>query len=112
MSAMLMTHRVHGIAFHRIGECNRCVGRESCCPRDCPHLEYREGGDWCAIHDRQNEPCWCGESHQVCAEFPDHPWLAVIKNDQCAYSFIRLDELGNPSSEPLPFMELSNGNSS
>ena len=106
------THRVHGIAFHRTGLCNRCIGRESCCPRDCAHLEYKDGGDWCVIHGRQHLPCSCGESHQVCIDFPDHPWLRVVKSGQCSYKFIRLDESGNVSLEPLPFMETVDANSS
>lgn len=104
---MEVTHRVHGIPFHRIGECHRCIGDPSCCDRDCPHLEFRDGGDWCAIHDNLRLPCSCepGLPHKVCADFPAHPWLNLIKIGQCSYRFVRLDGRGNPSDEPLPFMD-------
>jgi len=103
-----MTHTVHGIPFHRVGKCDRCIGGQSCCPRDCPHLTFKDGGDWCAIYDERQLPCECdtGLPHQVCIDFPDHPWLVVIMSGKCAYRFVRLDERGEPSSEPLPFMDL------
>ena len=95
---MEVTHRVHGIPFHRIGECNRCIGEKSCCSHDCPFLEHRGGGEWCGIHGHDLRP-------QVCKDFPDHPWLHVIKDGKCSCQFIRLDADGHFSSEPLPFMD-------
>lgn len=115
------THRVHGIPFNRKGECNRCDGCRKGCLEDCPHGMSDGGKPFCGIHETRHLVCReCSEAesqegqkkevtHQVCIDFPDHPWLDVIKRGVCNYQFTRLDEEGNVSDEPLPFMDLDEG---
>ena len=115
-----ITHTVHKIPFHRSGRCDRCFGRGkpacNCKPfgeavgleGDCPHLAL-DGTNACLIHDSRSEhcaTCWPGEkdkTHQFCIDFPNHPWLAVIKDERCSYIFTRLNESGEVDDTPLPF---------
>lgn len=73
-----------------------------------------DGKPFCTIHSSRHLVCEeCSDkfqggketTHQVCIDFPNHPWLWVIKEDICGYRFVRLDEEGNISKEPLPFMD-------
>lgn len=102
--------RVHGITFVRTGNCVPCSGCYQSCVVGCPHGEEdADGNPHCTIHDTKSEGCReCsdieerGVTHQVCADFPDHPWLSVIKTGMCSYKFRRVDGL---SMKALPFMD-------
>ena len=89
------THIVHGVPFVRTGLCNRCPGISAPCCIDCSHLEYKSGVNTCLIYKQRKQVCKsCSDikgkdvTHEVCIDFPDHPWLDVIKKGQCAYTFI------------------------
>jgi len=98
------THIVHGVPFIRTGECNRC-GACNCEKWNCPHFSKDvDSKTVCAIHNTLTEVCkictrdkksgWYDFGkpviHQVCADFPNHPWLNVIKNKQCGYIFTEI----------------------
>ena len=108
---MKATHRVHGIPFKRTGSCNRCG---LCCVNEpCGHYEVIEGLPTCLIYhtrDQKCEACSTREGkdvdHSMCIRFPEHPWLNVMRNNECSYRFTRLDEKGKASKEPLPFISL------
>ena len=118
-----ITHTVHGIHFSRQGECDQCKGRDrpACnCDyqgdepgmkgQDCPHFAHQGQRNVCLIQGQKHlhcDVCWPGQperTHLICAEFPDHPWLRVIMDGQCSYSFLRVDDLGELDHTPLPFM--------
>lgn len=95
------THIVHGIRFIRTGECTHCGGCDSDCLA-CPHGEKRDDGKvYCKIQETKTEVCeyctntpntkWYDDgrkvTHQVCADFPNHPWLRVITSRKCSYKF-------------------------
>ena len=89
------THTVHGVPFVRSGICNRCPGISAPCCIGCPHLEFKDGINTCLIYNTRDINCGeCCKSlgkkkynHSVCIRFPSHPWLNVIKKDQCSYTF-------------------------
>ncbi len=114
------THTVHKIDFLRAGECSRCG--ECCFKWNCRHLSMdAEGLRVCDVQGRKRDFCKeCTEDpdgsfyqqgapvdHAVCAEFPNHPWLNLIKDGICSYQFQRLNETGDPDSKPLPFQDLA-----
>ena len=87
--------KVHGCNFIRTGKCNRCG---ICCMDDkCPHFKWIDGVATCLIYDKRAEECEeCkkrlgkeGKSftHQVCIDFPNHPFLKVIHKKECSYTF-------------------------
>ena len=95
------THIVHKVPFVRTGSCNQC-GACNCKKFNCPHFSLDQDGlTLCSIHDKLNEVCKiCTNSkssgfyekgreiiHKMCADFPDHPWLKVIRNGECSYHF-------------------------
>jgi len=95
------THKVHGVNFVRTGSCNQCKGCEPDCIA-CPHGERKADGKvYCKIQDTKEDVCdYCTNNsdsewykkgrevtHQVCIDFPDHPWLGVIKKGICNYKF-------------------------
>ena len=112
---MIPTHYVHNIPFIREGKCLHCGLCEKKYP--CPHL--LSDGVTCSVHATKQKVCkectnnpdsrWYDRgtpvTHQFCADFPVHPWLRIIKNKQCGFTFTRLDEDGNISSDPLPDYE-------
>lgn len=113
-----ITHRVHKIPFERIGSCNQCDGCREDCLDECPHGTLVDGKSFCTIYETRHLVCkTCSDefhggkeiTHQICNEFPNHPWLDVIKRGICNYAFTRLDEEGEVSNEPLPFMDLDKG---
>ena len=97
------TNIVHGVPFVRTGECNRCG---ACCEeQNYPHFSWdAEHKMVCSIGNTLTEICkictkdeksgWYDGGnkviHQQCAEFPNHPWLNVIKNKQCGYTFTEI----------------------
>ena len=112
-----ITHRVHGIDFVRTGDCHRC-GACNCEKFHCPHFSKDLGNlAVCSIQDTKADVCEiCTKdtesgfyrdgkpvTHQMCADFPDHPFLHVIRNGVCGYYFKRLNEVREESIEPLPF---------
>lgn len=118
-----ITHTVHGIHFSREGTCDRCKGHpKPLCncdyqgndPNfvgdDCPHLTRVANKNTCSIYDDRHlhcETCFPdepGQTHQVCIDFPDHPWLNVIRDKVCgSYEFIRVHTDGTVDITPLPF---------
>lgn len=86
-----ITHRVHGIPFHRIGECKRCG---SC----CGVCEYLNEDGSCLTY-----PECPAYNNDLRERFPDHPWLRVIREGVCGYQFVRLTEEGERDDTPLPF---------
>lgn len=118
MSQLEITDIVHKIPFNRTGKCNRCPGvHPAPCCIDCPHFAVVGGVNTCLIYDKRHEVCKeCTDAdgaaeitHQACIDFPNHPWLWVMKEGKCSYQFTRLDKEGNVSVEPLPFINLSKG---
>ena len=106
-----MLFTVHGIEFERSGECTRCTGCSERCLNHCPHGKPdRNGGSICTVHSRKHLPCKeCSDkskrlvTHQVCIDFPDHPWLHVMRSGKCeGYSFKRTD---GGSVDELPFVD-------
>jgi len=92
---------VHGVKFVRKGFCNQCGGCDREC-LECPHGERREDGKvYCKIQDHKSEVCeYCTNNpesswyrdgkpvtHQICVDFPNHPFLDVIKSGKCNYKF-------------------------
>lgn len=117
---MEQTHRVHGISFSRSGECNRCGGC-NCEKLNCRHFSWDENHlAVCDVQGRKEKVCqactkdengvWYNGgkpvTHQMCADYPDHPWLKGIVNGNCGYTFTRIDEAGAVSFEPLPFKDM------
>ena len=105
MPVLQPTHNVHGIAFERTGACNRCG--VCCVDEDCSHYAVVDELPTCLIYNQRHNDC--GEhdySHAMCITFPDHPWLKVIKKQECSYQFARLDKDGNVSNEPLLFADI------
>jgi len=97
----------HGIAFIRSGTCRQC-GACGCDRGPCPHFYLRDGKHWCAVYDVRDqvcEPCSiaAGEeiTHESCIGFPDSPWIRVVRDGTCAYSFRRAD---GGSMNDLPFL--------
>lgn len=92
------TFRVHGVNYIRTGQCNRCG---SCEKSTCPHLSWKDGLASCDVQAKKEEICIsCSTdkdsyfynpkrqaTHQICKDFPNHPFLRVIKNEICGYKF-------------------------
>ena len=93
--------KAHGCEFIRTGKCNQCSGCDHVC-MSCPHGERRKDGKvYCKIQNTKGEVCdYCTNNpdskwykngdevtHQVCIDFPNHPWLGVIKKGICNYKF-------------------------
>ena len=104
---MATTHTVHGVDFTRSGSCNRCPGISAPCCIDCPHLEFKDGVNTCLIYKKRDITCKsCSDikgkdvNHNVCIEFPDHPWLNVIKKNQCSYTFFE-NKIGGISKKDI-----------
>ena len=115
---MNLTHIVHGISFKRTGKCNHCGA--CCVNEDCRHFSWDSEIGVCDIYETLGDVCiLCTEdktcdfyndgkpiTHKMCADFPQHPWLVVIKSGKCGYAFTRLDDKGKVSDEPLPFLDM------
>ena len=102
-----MKFKVHNIEFIRSGSCNQCGGCGDKCVK-CPHGEPYKDGSKCTIYDTRNLHCKeCSEihrefiNHQICIDFPNHPWLDVIRRGICSYKFERVD---GGSMDDLPFV--------
>lgn len=105
----------HGIQFERTGSCTNCGGCDSDCS-NCPHGKLTDGKWLCEIYETRGEVCkYCTENkdsswyrdgkevtHQVCIDFPNHPWLNVVRKGVCTYQFRRVD---NKSMDTLPFVK-------
>ena len=99
------THKCHGILFERKGDCNRC-GACGCERRNCPHFSWDNGLATCSIQDTKEEVCtvctknkkggWYREgkpvTHQQCEDFPEHPFLNVIRKGECNYTFTPINK--------------------
>ena len=100
--------KVHGIEFERSGTCSQCGGCGRKC-LTCPHGEPDKDGSKCTIYDSRHLPCEeCSKihgepiTHQICIDFPNHPWLDVIRRGICSYKFKRVD---GKSMDDLPFVD-------
>lgn len=84
--------------YRREGTCNNCG---ACCKNEqCPHLVKQGDIFLCGIWEHLAEPCIpCSAelirlgkpkryTHAVCIRFPDHPFLDVIKNKKCSFTFV------------------------
>jgi len=92
---------IHGITFIRSGSCNRC-GACGCEKMDCPHFSYAGRYATCDVYDTRNDMCeQCGISHDNCVGFPDNPWVRVVREGICGYTFNRKD---GGSMDDLPFL--------
>jgi hypothetical protein len=100
MADLTATHTVHGIKLSRSGACNRCSSlKVAPCCLGCPHFKRVNNINTCLIYATRGDVCAvCSEgqpkpvTHQVCIDFPDHPWLSVIKEGKCSYSFQGISE--------------------
>lgn len=88
------TFTVHGVNYNRDGDCLPCTGCFNHCVNKCPHgIDNGDGTARCGIHDTRDQHCdECGQDHQVCIDFPDHPFVTVIREGVCSYSFHPVDE--------------------
>lgn len=92
---------VHGITFIRSGECSQC-GACGCDRDGCPHFMIKQGTPTCKIYSKRDQYCnVCGMTHQGCIDFPDNPWIYVVRDGICAYTFERKD---GGSMDDLPFL--------
>ena len=92
---------VHGITFIRSGECSQC-GACGCDRDGCPHFMIKQGVPTCKIYTKRDQYCnVCGMTHQGCIDFPDNPWIYVVRDGICAYTFERKD---GGSMDDLPFL--------
>ena len=90
--------KVHGINFLRTGKCNSC-GLCGC--NKCPHGVLKDGKYTCAVYDTREKVCeYCTKTessdwyrggkevtHKQCIDFPKHPFVWVINEGKCGYSF-------------------------
>ena len=91
----------HGIIFIRSGECSQC-GACGCERDNCPHFELKQGVPSCKIYTRRDRHCnTCSRTHQGCIDFPDNPWIGVVRDGTCAFTFERQD---GGSMDELPFL--------
>jgi hypothetical protein len=97
----------HGIEFVRTGSCQHC-GDCGCNKGPCPHWYVHNGRRRCAIYDVRQLTCKvCSEidgeriDHVGCVGFPDNPWVRVVRNRICGYTFQRTD---GGSMDDLPFL--------
>lgn len=91
----------HGIEFVRTGACRQC-GACGCAKGPCPHWWQRGGRHFCAIYSTREAFCEvCGTDHASCVGFPDNPWIGVVRDGVCGYTFERAD--GGRMDE-LPFL--------
>ena len=109
--------KVHGIDFERTGDCTQCGGCDAECST-CPHGELKGKKWYCSIYDPDTRGKVCdyctnnpdsswyrnGDpvTHQVCIDFPDHPWIGVVRSGECAYKFTRKD---TQSMDTVPFVD-------
>jgi hypothetical protein len=103
-----MKFEVHGIEFERSGICDQCGGCAKDCLK-CPHGELHNDGSICTIYETRHLYCKeCSKihnefiTHQICIDFPNHPWLDVIRRGICSYKFERVD---GKSMDTLPFVD-------
>ena len=94
---------VHGVTYIRSGECSRCG---TCCrEKTCLHFIDETPATCDVFKDRNKTVFFCSEcetnssayfykdkpgyqvKHTICNDFPNHPFLAVIKNVICSYIF-------------------------
>ena len=95
----------HGIPFIRTGTCVQCG---ACGCGDCPHHIVRDGKHWCDVYDERDRVCEiCTEiegeeiDHAGCIGYPDNPWIRVVRQGVCAYTFKRED---GGSMDDIPFL--------
>ena len=96
--------KVHGIKFIRTGKCKQCG---ACGCGDCPHHTEADGLHWCDIYDKRREKCLCSQTdndltHSNCIGYPDNPWIGVVRQGICGYTFERAD---GGSMDDLPFLD-------
>lgn len=94
------TFSVHGVNYIRTGKCNQC-GACGCEDRACTHFVETDAKAVCKIYATLGEVCeectkatdtyWANEkrtiTHQVCLDFPEHPFNRVIKQKLCGFVF-------------------------
>lgn len=108
-----LTIEVHGITFIRTGSCHQC-GACGCDKWPCPHLDLvgvlKDGKFRCLIYEHRENVCKeCGDTiffeenftHRGCIQFPDNPWIRVVREGKCGYKFERAD---GGSMDDLPFL--------
>lgn len=101
---MPSTIEIHGLLFAKTGICDhkKCHGCEHECSV-CPHgLQTPSKRYWyCGIQETKTSVCdictndpesvWYNEgeqvTHQICEDFPSHPFLYVIHHGICAIQF-------------------------
>jgi hypothetical protein len=105
MSEVMVT--AHGYEFVRSGHCRQC-GACGCGKRPCPHHYTKEGKHCCDVYPVRFLVCAsCSEAageevtHAGCVGFPDNPWIGVVRDGTCGYSFRRAD---GGSMDDLPFL--------
>lgn len=102
-----ITIRAHGYEFIRSGFCRQC-GACGCDKGPCPHHSVRDGLHHCDVYPLRHLRCQpCSEAagedvdHASCIGFPDNPWIGVVRDGICGYTFRRA---GGESMDDLPFL--------
>lgn len=91
------THEAHGVLFVRSGSCKQCG---VCEDGACSHWDAES--KLCLIYEDREAFCEeCGYTHHNCATFPIHPWVDVIKEGVCGYTFTPLNEEEAAKKESL-----------
>lgn len=98
---------IHGVTYIRSGRCSRCG--DCCRQKPCPHFTDELPETTCEIHKNRHKTgpvaFLCHEcvtnvdayfyknvlgyevKHTICNDFPNHPFLRVIKLGTCSYVF-------------------------
>ena len=98
--------KVHGIEFIRTGKCKQCG---ACGCGDCPHHTKVDGLHRCDAYEIREELCFSCTAmnaeeitHASCIGYPDNPWIGIVRQGICAYTFERAD---GGSMDDLPFLD-------
>lgn len=90
--------RCHGVNYIRSGQCNRCG---ACEKPNCPHFSFDGELAVCDVYEKREEVCescsnteggmWYKKgkpiTHAVCCNFPEQPFLRVIREGLCGFKF-------------------------
>lgn len=107
-----MIYHSHGVNYIRTGSCRQCG---ACEKETCPHFSMEGDVSVCAVHDKKGQFCKsCTEdksgywynpkrqiNHQECADFPDNPFVRVVREGICGFKFKPETEADRKKHETL-----------